>query len=74
MEISVTYTAKWQIIEFPYYKWTDCKKLINCKSGKEVQKVMKGSKPGYYINRKFIPLIKLRKLIELIPDDGDCPF
>lgn len=74
MKITVTYTAKWQIIEFPYYKWTDCKKLINCKSGNEVQKVIKGSKAGYYINRKFISIDKLKLLIELIPKNLDCPF
>lgn len=75
MTVTVTYNAKWQIIESSWYKWTDCKKLINCKSGKEVRKVMKGNKPGYYINRKFIPLMELRKLIELIPDDAKvCPF
>lgn len=73
MTIQVTYTAKWQIIGKPWYKWTTCKKLINCKTGREVSKTMKGTKAGYYIDRHFVPLTDLKTKIELIKQPI-CPF
>ena len=73
MKIQVTYTAKWQLKKATWYKWTDCKKLINCRTGKEIMKTMKGSQAGYYINREFVKLSDLRGMIELIPAN-DCPF
>ena len=66
MTIQVTYTAKWQIINAPWYKWTTCKKLINTRSGREVKKTMKGSKAGDYIDRKFVPLSDLKARVEII--------
>ena len=73
MKITVTYNAKWQIKNANWYKWTDCKKLINCRTGKEITKTMKGSQSGYYINRQFVKLSDLKNMVELIPKD-DCPF
>jgi ribulose bisphosphate carboxylase small subunit len=75
MKITVTYTAKWQLKTAPWYKWTECCKLINTKTGKEISKTIKGSQAGYYISRKFIKLDDLRngKLVELIIE-SDCPF
>ena len=73
MKIQVTYYAKWQIKDATWYKWTTCKKLINCRNGKEIMKTMKGSQAGYYINREFVKLSNLRSIIELIPAN-DCPF
>ena len=73
MFIQVTYTAKWQLKDYSYYKWTTCKKLINCKTGQEIKKVTKGFQVGYYINRHFISLKVLRNSIELIKEN-DCPF
>jgi hypothetical protein len=76
MTITVTYTAKWQLKIDRRYKWTDCKKLINTQTCKEIKKTIKNSKAGYYISRKFIKLEDLRagRLVELIVDDDDCPF
>lgn len=76
MRIQVTYTAKWQIKWNENYKFTTCKKLINCKTGKEVAKTIFGNSKdfGYYIDGKFIKYSELKKLIELIPKVIDCPF
>ena len=38
MNVNVRYVAKWQREDFSYYAWTECNKLINVKSGKEVKK------------------------------------
>lgn len=75
MRITVTYEAKWQLIIDKKYKWTECCKLVNTQTCKEIKKTTKGSRPGYYISRKFIKLSDLRagRLIELILEDH-CPF
>jgi hypothetical protein len=75
MRITVTYTAKWQLKNAPWYKWTDCKKLINTKTGKEIMKTLKGSQAGYYIDRNFVKLQDMKEggMVELIPKN-DCPF
>lgn len=71
MLIHITLKAKWQLKEFDEYKWTECKQLVNSKTGKIIKKTTNGnsSKVGYYINRKFIKIedIISKKLIELIP-------
>ena len=73
MRIQVTYIAKWQIKDATWYKWTKCKKLVNCKTQKVIEKTLKGSKSGYYINREFVYLSDLKNRIELIKNDF-CPF
>lgn len=74
MKVNVGYVAKWQHKKFSYYVWTDCKKLINTKSGKEVKKTIKGLQAGYWVNRKFVTLTNLKSQIELIPREIYCPF
>lgn len=66
--------AKWQIKNANWYKWTICKKLVNCKTESVVEKTMKGAKAGYYINRVFVSLVDLKNRIELIPKENDLPF
>ena len=58
MLLQVTLKAKWELIEFPYYKWTECKQLINARTGKIIKKTTngKGIKAGYYINRTFVKI------------------
>jgi hypothetical protein len=77
MNIQITLKAKWQLKEFNEYKWSECKQLVNSKTGKIIKKTTNGnsSKVGYYINRKFIKIedIISKKLIELIPKI-DTPF
>jgi hypothetical protein len=76
MTIQVSYIAKWHIKNNENYKFTICKKLINCKIGKEVLKTTfgNGKEFGYYINGKFIKYSELKKMIELIPKNTYCPF
>jgi hypothetical protein len=49
MVITVNYLAKWQLKSNPKYKWTTCRKLINCQTGNEIKKTIKGASAGYYI-------------------------
>jgi hypothetical protein len=67
MQIKVTYTAKWRLKDKPHYQWTECKKLINCRTGKEIKKTLKGMVAGYWISKEFISLNKLSGQIELVP-------
>lgn len=67
MNVLCSYKAKWRLKDNPIYVWTECKKLINIKTGREVKKTIKGIKAGYWISRKFIPFFELRNLIEVIP-------
>jgi hypothetical protein len=73
MYIQVTYKAIWQLKTAKWYKWTECKKLINTRTGKEITKTMKGSQSGYYIDRKFVKLTEMRNMVEKITYE-DCPF
>jgi len=74
MNIQVTYVAKWQLKDNPHYKWTDCKKLINCKTGNEIKRTIKGLQAGYWIGKNFIKLSEMKSQIELIPKEEYCPF
>lgn len=69
MVITVNYIAKWQLKDKPYYKWTTCRKLINCKTNREIKKTTKSGIPGYWIGKEFIKLSELKKQIELIPKE-----
>lgn len=71
MNIQVTYKAKWMLKDNPKYVWTECKKLINTKTGFEIKKTIKGNQAGYYIDRRFTPLKSLE--VELIKENN-CPF
>ena len=73
MNVLCNYKSKWRHKVFHHYVWTECKKLINSKTNKEIKKTIKGYKAGYYINRNFVSLEKLKSEIELIPKQN-CPF
>lgn len=60
MIITVSYFAKWQLKSNPKYKWTNCKKLINCQTGNEIKKTIKGATAGYYIGKDFVKLSDLK--------------
>ena len=68
MTIQVNFIAKWRLKSNHNYVWTTCKRLVNLHSGKIVKKTTngKGTKLGYFINRKFIKLDCLD--VELIPN------
>lgn len=58
---------KWQIKKLPYYKWSECKKLINTRTGKEIKKTINGGSIGYWIGKAFIPITSMSNMVELIP-------
>lgn len=64
--ISITYTLIYEISFASHYKFTTCKKLINCQRCKEVKKVMNGGSIGYCIQSKFWTLKKLRPYLQKI--------
>jgi hypothetical protein len=64
--ISINYTLKWEIDFAPHYKFTICKKLVNCKSGKIIKKVYNNGCIGYVIQGKFYSLTKLKTYIKII--------
>lgn len=73
MIVQVNYIVKWQLKEFPHYKISTCKKIINCKTGKIIKCTKNGGSLGYFISGKFYKKSDLNSFIELIPKI-DCPF
>lgn len=69
MQVAITYVAKWRLKEYPNYVWTECKKLINLNTGREIKKTLNGLTAGYWINRKFIKLFDMSSMVELIPQN-----
>jgi len=72
--ISVSYSLIWEFSLLPYYKWSKCGKLINCRTGRIIKKVLNGS-IGYWIAGDFYSLTKLKKenLVVKITK-SECPF
>lgn len=73
MQITVNYIAKWRLKNNHDYVWTNCKKLINRKTGREIKRTIKGLTAGYWIGKCFINFNNLRSQIELIPKEK-LPF
>jgi hypothetical protein len=67
MNVQVNFTAKWQLKGNEKYRWTTCRRLINCQTGRIINKSIKGSQVGYWIGKEFIKLSDLKSRIELIP-------
>jgi hypothetical protein len=62
--ISKTYRVKWHLKFDHKYVWTECGKLFNYNTGRQLKKTLKGSKIGYWIGSKFYGLDQLRSQIE----------
>jgi len=70
--ISITYTLKYELNFAPNYKWSECGKCFNTKTGREIKQVYNNGSIGYSIYGKFKSLkylrnnlIKIRR--ELLP-------
>lgn len=74
MLISKNYDLKWQITFAKNYQFSECKKLFNIKTRREIKKVVNGGSIGYCINGKFYSVTFLRSHIEKIPKKEYCPF
>lgn len=75
MRISLELYCKYHISFATNYVFTiKPKLLVNTKSGKVINQIMKGSTIGYIINGKFYSLTKLREYLEEIPKKEILPF
>ena len=73
MIVQVIFTVKWQFKEYPYYKISTCKKVINCKTGKIIKCTKNGGSVGYFIAGKFYKKSNINDFIEVI-QKSKCPF
>lgn len=67
MIVQVNFIVKWQFIDYPHYKVSTCRKIINCQTGKIIKCTKNGGSVGYYITSKFYKKSDINKHIELIP-------
>jgi hypothetical protein len=67
------YELRWQIVGHESYYFTDKKTLVNAKSGREIKRTLIGYTQGYWVDRKFMTLNKLRPLLQR-PVNFDVPF
>lgn len=75
MRISLDLHCKYRISFATNYVFTTKPKLlVNTKSGKVINQIMKGSTIGYIVNGKFYSLTKLREYLEVIPKKEILPF
>jgi len=73
MQVTVLFTVKWQFKEFPHYKISTCKKVINCKTGKIIKCTKNGGSVGYFVSGKFYKKSNINDFIEAIPK-SKTPF
>lgn len=73
-QLIIDIKLKWQLRGKPQYKWSECKRLINTQTGREIKKVLNSGVVGYNVCGKFISLKKLRTETELIPKQEPLPF
>lgn len=60
----VIYNLKWQLNFNNDYKVTECKKVINIKTGNIIKETLVGYTCGFWIGRKFISKNKLDDYLE----------
>ena len=73
MSLSSSYVLKWELKNYPEYKFTDKGICINAKKGNLIKMVLNGRSKGYCIRGKFKSLTTLRKELQEIKDD-ETPF
>ena len=61
------YPLKWQIIFNTDYKVSECKKVINTKTGNIIKETIVGYTRGFWIGKKFITKKRLNNFVEIIP-------
>ena len=71
--ISKSYTLKFELDFAPNYRWTDCKKCFNVKTGRQIKQTYVSGSIGYCISGKFYSLTKLRMHLIKIKK-VECPF
>ena len=73
IRISTSYNLIWQIKGYEHYKVTDKGVVINCKTNRVLKRVVNCYSTGYWFNKKFLTLEKLRPLLEKIKYE-EIPF
>jgi hypothetical protein len=73
MIAQVNFLVKWQFKDYPHYKISTCKKIINCKTGKIIKCTKNGGSIGYYINSIFFKKSDINNHIEIIKN-SKLPF
>ena len=73
LKLEKQYRIMWQIKDFPYYKITECRNIINSKTGRILKRCVIGYSTGYWISKKFIYLNRLNEYCEKIRKEH-CPF
>lgn len=73
MIVQVNFTVKWQFKDYPHYKVSTCKKVINCQTGKIIKCTKSGGSVGYFIVGKFYKKSNINVFIEVI-QKSKLPF
>jgi hypothetical protein len=73
MTISADYKEKWELIDYPNYKITECGKMINSQRGKLLKEVYKNGMHGFCVKGKFYTKSKIRTMARLI-ERAPIPF
>ena len=68
--VNVRFKVVWQFKEFPHYKVTRCKKIINSKT----QTLLKYNKRGYFIGNKYIKKKDVNNYVVKIPEKDMLTF
>lgn len=64
--MTVEYREKYQLSFATHYKWTECGKCFNTKTGRRIKQVYNNGCLGYNIRGRFYSLTFLRTKIEKI--------
>lgn len=70
MFVNVRFKAVWQFKDYPEYKVTRCKKIINSKT----QTLLTYNKRGFFIKNRYLKRNEINKHLELIPKRITIPF
>jgi len=71
--ISVSYTLKYELNVAPQYKWSECGKCFNTKTGRQIKQTYVSGSIGYCILGKFHSLTYLRTHLVKVAK-VECPF
>ena len=75
MNVTLKFTCKYRIVFANHYVFTEKPKmLVNIKTNRIINQVLKGGSIGYTIQSKFYSLNMLKNSIELIPKKEHVPF
>ena len=62
------YSLKWQIVFNNDYKITECKKVINTRTGNIIKETVVGYTFGFWIGKRFIAKKRINDYVEIIPE------